>query len=175
MIILVPAFIIAFIGFKMNLKRNKAPKLSSICSWIVSIGFGVVLFLLFFDSGDIDTLLEGTFLNDEMIPLVIIDFIVLLVINILTAENKIKSVIYSVCQTAVSIALIGFIILILITVFFGGGSNLKNLVGGTKTYTDEENQYAQANGFYDAASANEKGFDTSEANTPGFDYTQKKF
>ena len=44
----------------------------------------------------------------------------------------------------------------------------------SKTYSNEENQYAQANGYFDAASANEKGFDTSAANDPGFDCTKKK-
>ena len=174
MIYMIPAFILAFVPFKMNFKRSKAPKLSAIISWVIAIVFGIILAALFFEDGDIDTLISGEFMNSQIIAVLIIELIVLLVLNILTGENKVKAVFYSIGQTGASFALIGYIMLIIITIVFGGGSNLKNITSKMKTYSNEEDQYAKANGYFDAASANEKGFDTSAANNPGFDYTEKK-
>lgn len=106
--------------------------------------------------------------------LFIIEFILLSVINIRTINNKVLAVIYAFTQCVLSIFIIPAII-ITIALFFVAGGNSKVIPTTSHQYTDEENQYAKANGFYDAQSANEKGFDTSEANNPGFDYTQKRF
>lgn len=172
--IIVPALILAVIGLKLNVNRNKAPKLSSTLSWIITLGFGAFLTFLFFDDGYIEDILTVRFMSPDMIKFAFIELVVLLVINILTVENKVKAVVFSITQTATSIVLVVIIVLVLLAFFFGGGSRVKEVAGKFMSHTDEEERYAKANGYFDANDANQKGFDTSPANNPGFDYTQKK-
>ena len=91
---------------------------------------------------------------------------------------KIKSIphfiIYTILQfvLAIIVAII-YILFVIIGLLLGGFSNTSNSTSST-THTYEEDQYAKANGYFDAQSANDKGFDTSQANNPGFDYNQKQ-
>lgn len=95
--------------------------------------------------------------------------IILLVRNIRKCSNPAIGIL----ATLLSVVLV-IVIVILGLIMSWLGIDTKKNKGSQKTYTQEEDQYAKANGYFDAQSANEKGFDTSEANNPGFDYTRKK-
>lgn len=96
---------------------------------------------------------------------------VILLIRNLKIKSIPKYILYTVLQFVLGVIVGVIYLLILIIGSFFGGSNSSSK---TKTYTNEEDQYAKANGYFDAQSANEKGFDTSQANNAGFDYTQKR-
>lgn len=166
----------AFSNFLKKFEVNGYSPLSmfNIVLALITLIGGGILYLLFDNFGFNGAFeLRGSDRTFLMVSLIAtpISFIFLIIRN-LKMKSIPKIILYTVLQFALAI----IIAIIYLIIFFIG-----SLLGGsstpapTKTYTDEENQYAKANGFYDAQSANEKGFDTSEANNPGFDYTQKKF
>lgn len=167
------AYILAFINLKINVQRIKGGKLVSVISWLIILGFGCLHFM---DIAESDDFLGVMLVAEPYTPnivLLIIEGIILLVINFLTIKNKFKAIILTLSQLGASVVVVAAVILIICGLFMGGSSNSTQTVSNKK-YTDEENQYAKANGYYDAESANNMGFDTSDANSPGFDYTQKK-
>lgn len=94
--------------------------------------------------------------------------VILLIRNITKCSNPVIGIIASLLGVVLSVLVIalGFILGWL-------GVDTSKVTNNPK-YTNEEDLYAKANGYYDAAAANEQGFDTSEAKNPGFDYTQKR-
>lgn len=140
---------------------------------ITLIGAGI-LYLLFDNfgfSGAFD--LRGTDKTFLMVALVAtpVCFIWLIIRN-LKMKSVPKIILYTVLQFVLAIIIAAiYLIVFFFAGLFGGSSSTTQT---TKTYTDQENQYAKANGYYDAQTANQQGFSTAEANNPGFDYTQKR-
>ena len=97
---------------------------------------------------------------------------VLLFIRNLKIKSVPKFILYTILQfvLAIIVAII-YIIVFIFGLLVGGNSSSTS---SRKVYSNEEDRYAKANGYFDAQSANEKGFDTSQANNAGFDYTQKR-
>lgn len=119
---------------------------------------------------------SGYYKNTGICLIVAIVGLVILLIRNMKMGSFVKSILFTVISVIVSgiIALILFILYIIIGILGGKGSDFMNKYTNN-TYTDEEHKYAKANGYYDAESANNMGFDTSDAKRPGFDYTQKKY
>lgn len=111
---------------------------------------------------------------------------VLLIIRNLKIKSVPKIILYTILQFALAFVIVFYFFIRMIikgtSIFFGSGNSSSSnssdstplFPSGGKKYTDEEEQYAKANGYFDAHAANNLGFDTSPANTPGFDYTQKR-
>lgn len=178
-LVLIILAVLSVIGFLIKAERTVLPKLFKFLSWIVIIGFTCFYIVIFTEIGTSDIIGTYTyFLTDgQFIPLFIGEFIILLVFNLISVKNKVKAVILSISQLALTmLSYLVFMIAvgILIIVFMTGkGDKVKNVVN-RKSYTEEEDIYAKANGFYDAETANASGFSTKEANQPGFDFTKKR-
>lgn len=111
--------------------------------------------------------------DDKEMGVVLLIGTIALVILLIQNVRKCSNPAIGILATLLSVALV-LVIIILGFIMSWLGIDTKKNKGGQKTYSQEEEQYAKANGYFDAQSANEKGFDTSEANNPGFDYTSKK-
>ena len=140
---------------------------------LITLMGGGILYLLFDNFGFSGAFeLRGSDRTFLMVSLIAtpISFIFLMIRN-LKIKNVPKIILYTILQLVFAIIMaIIFLIVFFIGSLLGGSTTSTTL----KTYSNEEDQYAKANGYFDAASANEKGFDTSVANNPGFDYTEKK-
>ncbi len=101
--------------------------------------------------------------------------LVVLFIRNLQMKSVPKFIWYMILQYllgAVLVAVAIVVIIFLILASFSGGNTVneetEDTNSGKKKYTDEEERYARAQGYYDAATANQQGLDTSYANMPGF-------
>lgn len=112
---------------------------------------------------------------DSAYLLVVIVVSVVSIIIMFVRNLKLGNIVKTILATIICGILGAIVGIIFLIAFFTGNSSKISGNLGSKTYSDKENQYAKANGYYDAETANRMGFDTSDANKPGFDYTQKKF
>ena len=178
-VVLIVLAVLSVVGFFIKAERTVKPKLFKFLSWIIIIGFGVYYTLVTLDGGDpFEAYAEFlAYELDTIIVMSISEFIILLILNMISIKNKVKAVILTISQVALTllsffIALLAVLIIILVFVS-GKGDTVKKVVN-RKSYTEQEDIYAKANGFYDAETANASGFSTKEANQPGFDFTKKR-
>lgn len=175
--------VLSAIGFFIKAERTKLPKLFKILSWIVMIGFGCMYTIGYSNTLD-DYNIFSTFTyflfdsqNDILIPCIVAELVILLIFNMISVKNKVKAVILTISQIALSMlimtAVLFVVALFLLLTATGHGDTAKKIIS-RKSHTEQEDIYAKANGFYDAETANASGFKTAEANQPGFDFTKKK-
>ena len=172
--------VLSAIGFFIKAERTKLPKLFKILSWIVMIGFGWFYMLGVLETAEESDLIRAFtyfLFENELYVYAIVEFVILLLINLISVKNKAKAVILSISQLAMSMiivtAVLCVIAIFLLATATGHGDTAKKVIN-RKTYTEKEDIFAKANGFYDAETANASGFKTAEANQPGFDFTKKK-
>ena len=175
--------VLSAVGFLIKAERTKMPKLFKILSWIVIIGFGCMYTIGYSNTVD-DYNIFSTFTyflfdsqNDILIPCIAAELVILLIFNMISVENKVKAVILTISQLALSMLIMTAVLfgvaLFLLATATGHGDTAKKVIK-RKSYTEQEDIYAKANGFYDAETANAHGFKTEEANQSGFDFTKKK-
>ena len=162
---LVICLILTFVLFKLKYKRVRFANLANFIVWGLVIVVGLVnTWDMLRESNGVREVLQNGFFVVVQRQNVRIIFWILLVLNLITIDNKIKAVIVSVAQIGMTIIAPAVVFLAFLLIISGGAGALNGLAGGSSGgssdstgYSYDQNTEARNKGYSNALEAERSG------------------
>ena len=160
-VISVICLILSFIPLKLKYNRVRIAKLANRITWgIVIICALITTKDILFNSGRRNDILLGDYFYLHIYDYIRLILLILLIVNLISIDNKIKAVILSASQFSMMLIAPVVIFLVFLLIISGGAGALNGLAGGSSDstgYSYDQNTEARNKGYSNALEAERSG------------------
>lgn len=161
-VISVICLILVLVSFKLKYNRVRIAKLANRITWGIVIICGLITTKdILFNSGRRNDILLGDYFYLHIYDYIRLIFLILLIVNLISIDNKIKAVILSASQFSMILIAPVAIFLAFLLIISGGAGAFAGGVGGSSSdstgYSYDQNNEARNKGYSNALDAERSG------------------